>query len=182
MYKIVKGFCKIFFKLFYRVHLEGNIDLPETTGYMICCNHIHMFDPAILMIFNKRPITFVIKEELMHVPIVKNIMNGCGAIPVKRGESDISSIKNTIAALKDGKIVGLFPEGTRHPDGEFRDIKKGAAMIACKANVPILPVRIIGNYKPFSKITFKIGEPIYYEGKNKEELTNILYESIEKLK
>ena len=67
-------------------------------------------------------------------------------------------------------------------DGEFKDIKEGAALIACKTNVPIIPTRICGKYKLFSKIKYKIGEPIYTKGKTKEEVTKELFNSIENLK
>ena len=182
MYKLMTIISKIIFTLFFRVSVEGCINLPENQNYIICCNHIHMIDPGILMISTKKPIRFVVKNELMHTPIVKNIMKGCNVIPVRRGEVDISAIKSMIKALKNNEVLGLFPEGTRHKDGEFKDIKEGAALIACKTNVPIIPTRICGKYKLFSKIKYKIGEPIYTEGKTKEEVTKELFNSIENLK
>lgn len=182
MYTVVKNIAKIYFKLFHKVSVEGEINIPDSDGYMICCNHIHMFDPGILVFNNDRKIRFMVKEELMHVPIVSFILKKINVLPVKRGEADMECIRNSIALLKNGEVLGVFPEGTRHRDGEFRDIKSGASMIACRAGVKIVPARIVGKYRPFSKITYRIGEPISTDGKNRRQVNEELYNAIQNLK
>lgn len=182
MYKIIKNIAKIYFKLFHRVLVEGEINIPDNEGYMICSNHIHMFDPGILVANNNRKIRFMVKEELMHVPIVGFVLKKINVLPVKRGEADMECVRGSIALLKNGDVLGVFPEGTRHRDGEFRDIKSGASMIACRAGVKILPVRIIGKYSPFSKIVYRIGEPISTDGKNRKQVHEELYNAIQNLK
>lgn len=182
MYKFLTGLTRILFKIFYKVEIRGEINLPENMGYMICSNHIHMWDPIFIADFTKRPISFMSKKELIDMPVIGWILTKCYAFPVDREKGDIGAIKTAINVLKEGKVLSMFPEGTRHKDGHFHDLKKGAAMVAIRANVPIVPVRIIGNYKFFTKLTLKIGEPIYYDGKNKDELTEILFNAIEDLK
>lgn len=181
MYKFLTGLTRIMFRIFYRVEVKGEIKLPDECGYMICSNHIHMFDPILIADFTKRPISFMSKKELIDMPVIGWILTKCHAFPVDREKGDIAAIKTAINILKEGNVMAMFPEGTRHKDGNFHDLKKGAAMIAIKAGVPIVPMRIVTTYKFFTKITLNIGEPIYYDGKNKDELTEIIYNSIKNL-
>lgn len=181
MYNVVKYTFKFLWSIFYRIKIEGSVNMPEDKGYMICANHIHMFDPSIIACNLKRKITFMVKKELIETPIIGTILTKSGAFPVDRAKGDIGAIKTAIEVLKQNKVLSIFPEGTRHRDGKFRDIKKGAAMIAIKANVPIVPMRIVGNWRIFSKMTLRIGEPIYPDGMNKDELTNKLKNAIEDL-
>lgn len=181
MYNFVKTVVSALLKIFYRVQVEGSVDMPEDAGYMICANHIHMFDPAIIATNHKRQITFMVKKELIETPILGKILLKCGAFPVDRSKGDIGAIKTAIEALKQNKVLSIFPEGTRHRDGKFRDLKKGAALIAIKTNSVIIPARIIGNYKLFSKMILRLGEPIHPDGCNKDELTEKLRIAIENL-
>jgi 1-acyl-sn-glycerol-3-phosphate acyltransferase len=181
MYNFFKFITNILFKIFYRVKVEGHIDLQGNQGYMICSNHIHMFDPVLILTNHKRPITFMVKKEAIDIPIVGKILLKCGAFPVDRSKGDICAIKTAIEVLKQNKVLSVFPEGTRHRDGKFRDVKKGASLIAIKAESIIVPVRIIGNYRLFSKMTLRIGEPINAIGYNKEQLTEKLREAIDGL-
>lgn len=181
MYNIVKYTFKFLLRIFYRIKIEGSVDIPDDKGCIMCANHIHMFDPSIIACFQKRQITFMVKKELVETPFIGWVLTKSGAFPVDRSKGDIGAIKTAIEVLKQNKTLSMFPEGTRHRDGKFRDIKKGAAMIAIKANAPIVPMRIIGNWRLFSKMTLRIGEPIYPEGHTKDTLTEKLRESIETL-
>ena len=181
MYNIVKYTFRFLLRIFYRIKIEGSVNIPDDRGCIMCANHIHMFDPSIIACFQKRQITFMVKKELVETPFIGWVLTKSGAFPVDRSKGDIGAIKTAIEVLKQNKTLSMFPEGTRHRDGKFRDIKKGAAMIAIKANAPIVPMRIIGNWRLFSKMTLRIGEPIYPEGYTKDTLTEKLRESIEAL-
>ncbi len=84
-----------------------------------------------------------------------------GAFPVKRSFADVSSLKNVFKLLKEGHIVGIFPEGTRmrNRDRSSVKVKNGAAMFATEANVPVIPVGISGDYRLFGRIYINIGKP-----------------------
>ena len=181
MYMFCKLLSGLFFKIFYRVKIEGEINIPDNKGFLICSNHIHAFDPALVVMATKRKISFMVKQELFNVPVLKTILKKSGAFPVDRSKGDMESIKTAIEILKTENVLSIFPEGTRHKDGVFRDIKKGAAMVAVRANSRIVPMRIIGNYRLFSKMIIRIGEPIEAAGLNKNELTEKLRIAIEEL-
>ena len=177
MYKFCKAIVKILFKICYKIKVEGEITLPDTCGYMICSNHIHAFDPAFIACFTKRQISFMGKKELFEIPILNKFFRKLGGFPVDRGKGDIQAIKPAIGILISGNIMAMFPEGTRSKDGKIGKFKRGASIIASRAQVPIIPVKIEGAYRMFSRMTLKIGKPLYPTSENKN-LTNDLYETI----
>ena len=107
MYNFVKGTANILLRMFYRIKVEGSIDMPDGEGYMICPNHIHMFDPAIVATNHKRQITFMVKKELIETPILGKILLKCGAFPVDRSKGDIGAIKTAIEALNQNKVLSM---------------------------------------------------------------------------
>ena len=181
LYNFLKAICLIIFKIFYHIEVEGDINLPEDKGYIICSNHLHLFDPVLIACFTKRQLSFMGKKELFDIPILKWVLRKVSAFPVDRGNSDIAALKTAINILTSNNVMAMFPEGTRSKTGELGEFKGGAALIAYKADVPIVPVKIIGKYRIFSKITLKIGNPILPDKGNRKELKNILYERIKKM-
>ena len=155
--------------------------MPDDKGYMICSNHIHTFDPILLGSFTKRPISFMGKKELFEKPIFGWFFKKLGAFPVDREKGDIGALKVAIEILNSNHVLSIFPEGTRSKTGEIGEFKRGAALIASRAEVPIVPVRIVGNYKLFSKMELRIGEPLYATKENKKTLTEDLYNVIKQL-
>ena len=120
------------------------------------------------------------KEELFHGKIITYLLNLAGVFPVSRAGNDMKAIKTSLRHLRDGEILGIFPEGTRyhHADAEpLADFKQGAVLIAYKGKAPILPIGL-ENAKNFWKLTkpapiVRVGEPIYFtdtEGKTKQEV------------
>lgn len=180
-YKFYKTVTSALFKVLYRVKIEGESNIPKEKGYMICANHIHAFDPVFISASTKHEISYMAKKELFKIPIFNWFLKACGFFSVDRGNADLNSIKKAIEVLKNKKVLSIFPEGTRHRDGKFRDIKQGAALVAIQSKAKIVPMRIIGNYRPFSKMTLRIGEPISSVGCTMEELTEKLRLAIENL-
>lgn len=137
----------------------------EGVNYLICANHQSMLDVVILGAAIKHNPKYMAKAELLKVPLVGSLVKALGAYPVDRKGSDVAAIKKTINLLKDGESVTMFPQGTRHkgvsPKGT--KIKYGCAMIAGRADVPVLPVFIKGNnykIKLFRRNTVIIGREI----------------------
>ena len=93
------------------------------------------------------------KKNYFDVPILKSILPGVHAFPVKRGMSDRDALRRAIKLLKDGEVVGLFPEGTRSKDGQLGKGFSGAGFFALRGDANVVPCAIIGPYKPFK--TFK---------------------------
>ena len=170
----------------YQFRVIGKENLPSEGGVLLCTNHIHNFDPIVVGITSPRPIHFMAKEELFTVPILGKIMPLINAFPVKRGLSDRGALRTGLGILKEGNVLGLFPEGTRSKTGELGEGLAGAGFFALRSNAHIVPCAIIGPYKPFKRLKFVYGKPIDMEEyrKNKatpEQTTELIMMEINKL-
>ena len=180
MIGFVKLFLRFIFKLFFKFEVEGIENVPLSGGAIMCSNHPGTFDMFFIACKVKPIVHYMAKEELFKNPVLAYILTKLGAFPVKRGKGDLESIKKALKILKSGKVLGILPEGTRTGFGNPRKIKPkpGVALIATKANVPIIPAAIKGGYKLFSKVKVIYGKPFYVnseKGKKytREELINI---------
>ena len=158
--KIVKIFLASLYRLVYRVKKVGIENLESDDGLLICANHVNYIDAVGIVVLNKKPIRFVGKADLWRIPIVSWLGHLFNIIPVKRDTSDMASIKMCLKSMKNKEILGIFPEGTRKGMERNIDVKNGAAFLAYKANVKVIPVGIKGTFKPFSKVIFTYGKPI----------------------
>lgn len=155
-------YCVIwpFFNFVHPCRAIGRANIPEG-GALICANHTRLSDPLIIIFaFRKKyQLRAMAKVELLNIPILGWLLKKAGIFAVERGKSDIKAIKTAMKYLKSGEKVLMFPEGTRHKDGEFGDAKTGAAMLAVRTGVPIVPVYVPTEKKWFRRTPVVIGEP-----------------------
>ena len=183
---IIKFLYKILSKIIYRVEVIGKENLPKEKAAIICPNHVHFLDVPTLIANSKRKMNVLAKEELFKNKFLSNCLRMLGMYPIKRGSADIEAIKVSLKILKNNELLMIFPEGTRNGMAKGVKPKNGAVVMAIKAGVPIIPVGIIGNFKPFRKITMKIGKPIDYRSykdkvKDKELMTKLTEELMKKI-
>ena len=100
------------------------------------------------------------KEELFSAPVLGKILPHINAFPVKRGMSDREALRKGLGILKEGKVLGLFPEGTRSKTGELGKGLAGAGFFALRSKAHIVPCAMIGPYKPFKRLKVVFGKPI----------------------
>ena len=152
-----------------RGRIYGAEHVPQTGPLLVVANHASDFDPPIVSNCVKRPVSYMAKEELFQVPVLRQAIQLYGAYPVKRGSADRSAIRAALKQLEAGWAVGVFLQGTRTVDGRISNPKLGAALLAAKAQVPILPVSLWGTDKVFQKpsaiprsvpVTVRIGQII----------------------
>ncbi|MBR6514797.1 MAG: 1-acyl-sn-glycerol-3-phosphate acyltransferase [Clostridia bacterium] len=166
VYKFLYKILAPIFRIIFNVHAHGEENIPEEGGLLICPNHISAPDVIMVAVATrKRPINFMAKAEVFKVPVLGLIVKALGAYPIRRGEGDVGAIRKTISLLKEGRTVGMFPQGTRYKgvDPHETSIKHGAGMIAHRAGVPVLPVAIITKgYKVsvFKRVDVIFGKPI----------------------
>lgn len=159
-YQFAKGVvASVFFPL-YRVEVKGKEHFPKEGAVLLCSNHIDNLDPPTVGISAPRQVHFMAKEELFRVPILGGIVRKVGSFPVKRGMSDREALRNGLNVLKEGGVLGLFPEGTRSKDGKLGKGLAGAGFFALRSNALVVPCAVIGTYKPFRKVKVFFGEPI----------------------
>jgi 1-acyl-sn-glycerol-3-phosphate acyltransferase len=146
---------------------EGNRDLPSG-GLIFAANHNSNAEGPLLNTIRFKPVRFLGKQELFDKPLHGFIQKGLGTIPIKRGKSDNIAMEKAVLALKKGKWIGIFPEGTRGDGRTLGDAHTGVIRLALMADVPIIPVGISGGTKAwpkgrrprlFKKVHVKIGEP-----------------------
>ncbi|WP_307439706.1 1-acyl-sn-glycerol-3-phosphate acyltransferase [Bacillus sp. V2I10] len=159
-YQFARGaVASVFFPL-YRIEVKGKEHFPKEGAVLLCSNHIDNLDPPTVGISAPRQVYFMAKEELFQVPVLGGILRKVGSFPVKRGMSDREALRNGLNVLKDGGVLGLFPEGTRSKDGKLGKGLAGAGFFALRSNALVVPCAVIGTYKPFQKVKVFFGEPI----------------------
>ena len=170
IYQIIRLLLLAVFKIFFRIKIKGKENMPEEGGVIVMSNHISAFDPPLLAAIFSRPIRFMAKKELFENPIMRIVLFLADAFPVDRSKNDITAVKKALSVLSEREVLGLFPEGTRHPEGKLGNPKAGSVMLAIKSGVPILPVGI-KNIKNEGRITINIGETFTLEQFSKKRLS-----------
>lgn len=172
MIQVLKFIVIIVFSLFFRVRISGRQNVPDKGPYILCANHVGELDMFFIGYRIRRLIHWMAKEELFRNFLLGAVITWLGAFPVKRGKGDIGAIKTAFRLLKEGHIVGIFPEGHRRKNGVALKAHSGAAMIAVKADVEILPVALEGSMRPFSKVRVVFGKPFKLNTDNDKKYTN----------
>lgn len=149
--------------LFPGSRVTGAENIPDEGGVVICSNHIHWNDCLYLAAkIRNRRITYMCKVEAMNNKFTNWLLGekGLGAIPVHRGESDLTAVRTSLQTVKNGDVLGIFPQGTRSKDNTPTPMLNGVSMIAMRAGAPIIPIYIDGPYRLFRRVDVRIGKPI----------------------
>lgn len=181
---------KIALNMFFGLEITGRENMPKKGPFIVAANHVSYIDPAVVgAACFTTPLTFMAKKELFDNPIFGWWFKAVDCVPVGRDESKLNfgAIKEVIKKLKEGKAVGIFPEGTRSSDGKFKKPEPGIGLIAIKTKAPIVPVYVTGteNAMPkgqkfirLCKIRAKIGKAIDIDYSENPPDKRRLYESI----
>lgn len=159
-------------RFFYRVRVEGLENVPDAGGVIMASNHVSFSDSIFLPLVLKRRITFVAKAEYFEDPKTAWFFRAVGQIPIKRngGSASQRALESAREVVEQGGIFGIYPEGTRSPDGRLYKGHTGVARLALSCRAPVLAVAMIGTreaqpigqVKPnlFRPVTIKISKPI----------------------
>lgn len=167
VWRIVQFFCRILFYTWFGFRTRGMERLPAGGG-LILSNHQSFLDPLLVGVYLNRPISFLAREDLFKAPVVGWILARTYVMPLNRAAST-TGLRETIRRMKLGFLVGVFPEGTRTPDGVVREVKPGFTALLRRSDLPIIPVGIAGAHRAFGlghripkpyRIRLVYGEPI----------------------
>lgn len=156
---------RLYLHSYLKIKSVGLENVPKEGAFIIACNHINYVDPALLLVECPRPAHFMAKSEVFENKIAAWALTHCNAFPVSRGRSDKSSIEYAVKLINDGKVIGIFPEGTRSKDLKPHEAKAGISLIAKQTKADILPCAIYCEKKKGfrRKVTIRYGELIKYD-------------------
>ena len=160
IYRLLKFLTRLTLTVVRRWDVQGREKLPASGGIVLVANHISYWDPVAVVCAFNRKVHFMAKAELFNIPLLSSVMKIAGSFPVRRDISDRSAIRTAVKLLEEGEVVGVFPEGTRSHTGELLKPNLGAALIAARAGVPMIPVGVIGTRGVFARIKVRVGNPI----------------------
>jgi 1-acyl-sn-glycerol-3-phosphate acyltransferase len=183
---VVLSVCKVLF----RVRVVGKENVPTSGPYIVAPSHRSNLDVPFAAFITRRTIRFLAKEELFTPGFGEKLFHALGAIPVERGTADRGALRQIEAALREGSVVGLFPEGTRKGGPDIADLFDGTTYLAVKLGVPIVPVGIGGSEYILAKgrkiprihrVAVSVGKPIVppaLEGRAKRAAATRLTEEL----
>lgn len=160
-YQFARALCRLYLRIFRLWRVEGSDHLPATGPVIIAANHVSNLDPVVVGCAFERRVSYLAKEELFQVPVLRWIIRQLGAFPVKRGSGDRGAIRAAINVLEQGSCFGIFPEGTRSKDGRLQEPKLGVAMLAAKTGAPVLPVALLNTESVFKPVIVRVGKAIH---------------------
>ena len=162
MYSIVLPIAQALFKTILPVKYHGldNVRSMEAP-YILMATHTTMLDPFMMAAaIPQNQIRFIGKKELWKVPPFAWFANKIRAIPVDRHNTDMEAMRACMRVTREGHVLGIFPEGTRHHKGLMTELESGVAMIALRSKVPLVPVYIAGKLGLFRTLHVYVGKPI----------------------
>ena len=160
------------FVLFYRARFFGVGHIPRTGGLLIIANHQSHLDPPLLGVaIRHRNMAAIAREGLFKNWLMGPLLRALGCIAIKEDEGDAGAIRTAIAQLKAGRVVVIFPEGSRSPDGALKHFKRGVWVLLARSGVPVLPAAVEGCFDAFprgtafpklfgQRVAVSFGEPI----------------------
>ncbi len=146
LWKFLVALARFIRPLFCKLSVEGSEYVPAQGGCVLVCNHNPGPDFIVLGMVAPRQVYFMAKMEIFGWnPLLTKLFNAAGVFPVRRGQSDLGAIGAAVGLVRAGRIVAMFPEGTRSRTGALQHGKTGAARIAMQALAPVVPMVVINS-------------------------------------
>jgi 1-acyl-sn-glycerol-3-phosphate acyltransferase len=175
LYRFLKVILSPILRLLYRVGTEDKDAFPKEGPVIVVANHMSFMDSLFVPLCVPRRMVFLAKAEYFESPATAWLFKGLGMIPVKRDvkEKTEAALQSGIEVLSEGGVLGLYPEGTRSPDGRLYRGRTGVARLAVRSKAPVVPVGIVGTRqvmpkdasfpRPWGKVRIKFGQPLTFE-------------------
>src|SRR2546423_7964094 len=139
VYDACKGISRMGASLWFDLKSHGVQHVPRTGGALLICNHQSFMDPVFVGVLLPRQISFIAKSQLFDTPGLGWLIPKLNTFPVRRGEADVSAIKEALRRVHEGHVLTMFPEGTRSWDGNLLPIQAGVALMGERGGAPVVP-------------------------------------------
>ena len=163
---IARSVVWFLFTIIFNIEYVNVEKIPKREkGYIMACNHTSYLDPLMIAFKNPKWVRYMAKSELTHIKGLGWLFRWLGIVPVERGSADMSAIDRCAELTREGYVLGIFPEGTRYPEGEPGKPKSGMALIAKMTQADVLPCAV-RYQRPLgfrTKVTVTYGDLIPYE-------------------
>jgi 1-acyl-sn-glycerol-3-phosphate acyltransferase len=177
LYRFCRIILRMAFVFLYRLQAVGVSNIPLDGPVILCSNHKSLQDPITLGVWVPRKVHYMAKAELFRIPLFGPLIRAVGAFPVKRGGVSKEAIRTAISLLQEGQVMGIFPEGTRNETVGMG--KRGAVSMAIRAKAMVVPVALVGDYRPFRKMLAVYGAPIDMTPYSEQGTTESMEEATE---
>ena len=165
-FRFCRGGLRGYFSVLWRVRVFNRHVEPATGGAVYISNHQSFLDPILMSYGLRRPMNYMARDSLFHLPLFKQLISSVYAFPVKRGTADLSALKEAMRRVKAGGQVVLFAEGTRTQNGRIGPFLPGVAMLAQRTGATTVPVVIDGAFEcwPRTQMLPSLGEIVVQYG------------------
>ena len=151
-YKLTQVVLFRFYRICFDLKFYGAANVPnDSRGVIFAPNHASYLDPPMVGITLEKPIHYLAKDYLFKVFALGRMLYWLGSLPIKSEADDFRSMRQLLRALKEGKRMTIFVEGTRSADGNFKEVEGGAGFLAVKSKAHVVPVYISGSFAAFPK-------------------------------
>ena len=185
-YAFCQMVCWIFLVPVFRVRVFGRENIPASGGALIVSNHQSFFDPVLIGVGLRREVDYMARASLFRNVLFRRLITSLNAFPIKREGVDVTAMRESIARIQHGRLVLVFPEGTRTRDGSLGPVRRGLSLISERARATIVPAVIQGAYQAWPRgakmirphrIGVAFGRPITVEEQSRmtsEELAAVV--------
>lgn len=186
LYAFLKPLAVALMRVIFGLEGRGRQHVPMTGPVLLVSNHSSVLDPPLIGGVTPRPVSFLAKAELFGIPLFGRFIRMLNARPVRREGADPAALRTALRILQEGRVLLVFPEGTRGAEGELRAGKAGAGMLAVLSGAQVVPVYISGSGRAWpkgrrlpraSKVIVRFGAPQRFGGGNGAPRKD-LYESV----
>ncbi len=150
-YAFCQLWCQVGMVLGFRYRVWGKEHVPPRGGALLVSNHQSFFDPVLVAVGLPRQVHYMARDTLFRNPLFARLISSLNAFPLRREGVDVGAVRETVARLRRGELVLVFPEGTRTHDGSIRPLRRGVELLARQGGVPIIPVIIEGAHQAWPR-------------------------------
>ncbi len=146
-YRFCRMLCVVASRVLYRLRIEGRENVPSSGGLLIVSNHQSHLDPVFVGVgVGRRNMASIARAGLFKNPLLRLLLRGLGSISLKQDEGDAGAIRTAITELKKGRAMLIFPEGSRSPDGNVHEFKRGTWLLLSRSGCTVLPAAVEGAF------------------------------------
>lgn len=169
-YRVARPVVSAICRVLWRVRLIGEDNLPRDGGFILAPSHRSMMDIPFAAVVTSRRIRFMGKKSVFAVPVIGTLFRWLGGFPVARDGTDRKAVRDSVDMLRAGEVLCVYPEGTRQHGPKIQPLQPGAAYLALRAGVPVVPIGMAGTEEimrarrdpipRFGRVAIVVGEPI----------------------